>query len=238
MKKAMMLILCFLSFHAMAQSKPFEAGEYITEGGWGVMNIGPFENGYQSFEIFAVGGNAHVCELSGKIDRHVGVTEGGGCEIVFYRNDNGIEVVVDDEMYEACRSNCGSRASFDGHYLKPSQGCEGDAMKQTVDRSDELVRQGAYVEAESVLRELLTHCQVTLDHFDDGRLRNELAEIQARLNMKQACFETLQPWADLANETDEEVCRNRYQSPASCVEALPIVNSTRINLNKCAALPE
>jgi hypothetical protein len=238
MKKAMMLILCFLSFHAMAQSKPFEAGEYITKGGGGVLNIGPSENGHQSFDIYAVGGNGHVCEFSGEMYRHIGVTEGGGCEIVFYRNDNGIEVVVDDETYEACRSNCGSRAGFEGHYLKPSQGCEGNAMKQTVDRSHELVRQGAYVEAESVLRELLTNCRVTLDQFYDGRLRNELAEIQARLNMKQACFETLQPWADLANETDDAVCRNRYQSPASCADALPIVSSTRINLNKCAALPE
>ncbi|RUS66471.1 hypothetical protein CUZ56_01751 [Saezia sanguinis] len=238
MKKAMMLILCFLSFHAMAQSKPFEAGEYITEGGWGVMNIGPFENGHQSFEIFAVGGNFHTCDLSGKIDRHVGATEGGGCEIVFYRNDNGIEVVVDDEMYEACRSNCGNRASFAGHYLKPSQGCERGAMKQAVDRSDELVRQGSYAEAESILRELLSNCQTTLMHYEDGHLRNELAEIQAELNLKQACFQTLQPWTDLANKTDEAVCRNPPIAPAECDEVLSIVSKVRTNIVKCAALPE
>lgn len=118
MKKLIAIVLCFLSFHAMAQLKPFEAGEYIKEADSGVLRMGPFENGYQSFEIEANTG-FYSCNLSGKIYRHVGVTDGGDCEIVLYRTDSGIEVAMDDEMFLACDNYCDSMgAFFIGQYLK------------------------------------------------------------------------------------------------------------------------
>lgn len=246
MKKT--LTILFLSFacyfNAVAQLKPFEAGEYITEGGWGRLQIDPIQDGKQYFEIDTVNANGHSCTLSGDIIDRVSTLdpERNICQIFFYKDFNQIQVAVDNDVLSNCQMNCGARGNFSGAYLAPYTGCTTEEIATATASFENLVTSQNYEQALQTLTPIITNCQQTLGQYTDGYLRNQLAQVQANLHLKQDCLNTLQPWTELASKTDDLICNDpssyTYLPPTDCITTLDIVHDIRRNLEACLALPD
>lgn len=246
MKKALAILFFSFacSFNATAQLQPFQAGEYITEGGWGVLRIDPMLDGKQYFEIETANANGHSCTLSGDIIDRISTLsfEETTCQIIFYKDSSSIQVAVDSDFFTNCQMYCGARGHFTSLYRPPSEGCTTQEINSAISTFENLVELQNYEQALHTLNPILTNCQQTLSHYMDGRLRNQLAEIQAILHHKQDCLNTLKPWTELANKTDDLICNNpashTYLPPIDCYTTLEIVHDIRRNLESCLALPD
>ena len=67
MGRVVFLTLALLSLAAIAAEAQVQPGVYVTEGGWGVLKVVRAKNGATTFDIEAMGGNAHSCSLDGEI---------------------------------------------------------------------------------------------------------------------------------------------------------------------------
>jgi len=77
----MLTLLIFALFlsttcEVRAEQQQIIPGKYVTEGGWGNLSILKNNNGELAFEISALGANAHMCELGGKIKGAQATLEG------------------------------------------------------------------------------------------------------------------------------------------------------------------
>ncbi|WP_431113076.1 hypothetical protein [Variovorax paradoxus] len=210
---------------ANAQPANPPAGDYIYEGGAGSLRIK--SDGH--FDISTIGANAHSCALEGTIVRGKAKLEHGDCVVSFSFKGGNVE--VGNNGSQACRENCGMRASFAGTYIKPTPACTAKAVatarrtfKRQYDTKD-------YVAAQATLAPVLGDCDKTIDWITKGWILNDLALAQLRGGDRTACLKTLQPLAEGADKTDDGI-KGSYP-PADAEVFLPVVRAARTNLKLC-----
>lgn len=230
------VIGCILfSSLAFAQTPTFPPGEYLTEEGWGILNIKPAQQGRQKFELQSLGTNGHACVLDGEIYQGkatlIDERSKNRCDIGFKAKDTGIDVVI--TAPETCNWYC---RGFEDIYLKPTPGCDSASRAQTRETFKKLYDRKDYAAAERALAPLLTDCKKTLDWLEEGWIRNDLALTQAKRGNGAACKATLEPLMKDAAKTDDAVCNGdgTYLPLIECESYLPIVRATRVNLKWCA----
>jgi hypothetical protein len=228
-----------LFFLAAALSIPFPSsaqpaiapGAYVTEGGWGTLTIVKNKDGGLSFEISAIGSNAHTCGLSGEISSGRAVLEGEDdkpCIVTFEPAEDGVTVSDNDG---ACQIYCGARAGFTGRYLIPPAGCDAAAIQKSRNDFKRLYDKKAYAKALAKLEPVLDHCAPVILWADMGWIRNDLALTRYKMGDYTGCRSTLQPLEGDAGQTDEAL-RESYP-PADAEVAIPIAHATRTNLKLC-----
>lgn len=228
MMKRMLALFAFLPLAALAQAP----GEYVTEGGWGTLVVGPAKGGANPFKIDALGSNFHVCGLEGEIRGGKATLEGEEpkkpCIVTFKSTPTGLEVKGTEG---ACGQYCGMRAQFEGTYLKPAKGCAASEMKATRAAFKRQYDARKFDEARALLEPLHAGCGKMLFWIDEGWVRNDLAITQYRLGDRAGCLKTLQPLSEDAAKTDAQL-KDDY--PPSDWDAYSrVVRATRANLKLC-----
>jgi len=229
-----LIITLTLPQSLFAQRGALEPGIYVTEGGWGDLTVKRGKDGTVSFTIFALGGNAHMCDLGGEIrNGRATLTESvdadSPCIVRFEPMGAGIKVSA--ETYESCRYYCGMRANFEGDYLKPAPACLPKAIRKSRLDFKRLYDRKAYAEAVDVLEPLLKGCSKTMTWVDKGWIRNDLALAYHRMKRDDICLSLLKDFEADAAKTDEQI-REEYP-PADADTYWPILNAARTNLKLC-----
>lgn len=222
-----LLLACALP--VQAQLAP---GDYVTEGGWGNLSL-KSDAGGLAFQINAVGGNLHVCDIDGVVRAGVARVETGekgqACVVRFAPKDGGIQ--VSPQEGEPCRSFCGMRAGFEGLYFKPAPGCAAAEVKRGRAAFKRQFDQKGYTEARATLEPLIERCTKTLYGPDADWMRNDLAITLYRLKDNAGCLRVLQPLAELGAMSEAKV-REEY-APSDAEMMVPIARATRTNLRLC-----
>lgn len=215
-------------------------GEYIADGGLGQLSIAPVDgkgegsgaNQGAAFTLNAVGGNFHICDLEGRIVDGRATLESysdePACVVDFVPTQNGLEVNGTD----ACKQFCGARAWFAGTYLRPAPGCSNTEREATRAKFKRLYDGKRHAEALATLSPLTTRCARTLDRYEEGRIRNDIAITQYKLGQHAECLRTLAPYAEEAAESDETVLEG--YAPSEGDTWLPILKAARFNLGLCS----
>jgi hypothetical protein len=230
------LLIMAVPLTASSQQTNPPPGEYITENGWGNLIIKSGTAGTAIFSIMSIGANAHTCTLDGEIrngraELEADQKDGKPCTVTFRQKGNDIEVAA--ATFEECRAYCGARAGFDGLYMKPVKGCDSISIKKSRAAFKRLYDKKVYAEAKAELKPVLDGCKKTLYWIEDGRIRNDLAITEYKLGNTAACRQILEPLADDAAKTDEDL-RGNYP-PADAESYMPVIKATRTNLRLCGA---
>ncbi len=219
---------------SQAAENALRPGEYVTEGGWGIMTISVSKDRKTHFSLDAVGANAHICNLEGEVrdlQSRIDVDEPGKlCVVTFSPTPGGIDVASLDS--ETCRYFCGMRAHFEGEYLALPPECKDRERTAARERFKRLYDAKSYAKASETLEKLLNGCSKTLSWLDAGWIRNDLAITQYHLGRLADCRKTLEPLTTDAAKTEEEL---RKSLPPSDFDAyLPIAKATWHNSKLCA----
>ncbi len=209
------------------------AGRYVTQGGFGELDVQPAANGSAPFELSVQGANGHSCGLEGTIQggRATLPTMAGepDCKLVFETKPNG--VTVSSPTLEACRFFCGSRAGFDFEYLRLPEACTPERVRTQRAAFQGHYKTKRYRQAAPVLQQLLRQCETFLFWVDAGRVRNDLAITQYHLGDKAACRATLVPVASVATRNRSTL--KAQLPPADFEMFLPVAKATWHNLKLC-----
>jgi hypothetical protein len=228
-----LLLVMAIPLTVFSQQKTPPSGEYITEKGLGHLTIKRSNAGTTGFTIMAMDANGRVCDLDGEIRKGRAELEsskqGKPCIVTFTQKGNDID--VDSGTYNECRDYCGAGAGFEGLYLKPARGCDPPAMKKSRAAFKRLYDKKAYAEAKALLKPIIDGCAKTLDWFEDGWIRNDLAITEYKLGNLAACQQILKPLADEASKTDEDLADN--YPPADGDSHIHLIKATRANLKLC-----
>jgi hypothetical protein len=208
-------------------------GEYVTEGGWGVLTLKKERGQGIPFALEAVGANGHVCSLDGEIrnGRSVVSAEGSSPECIVSFVVQGESIDVAGNGVDSCHDFCGARAGFEGRYVRAPAGCSSAERAKSQETFNRLYKERKLSEASTALAPLLERCARTLSWLEDGSVRNDLAITQYHLGRYAECLETLSPLADDAAKSEDELRENL--PPSDFESFLPIVNATRTNLRLC-----
>jgi len=231
-------VVCALAMpaaHGRPAVQPLAPGEYVSEGGWGVLTLRTEADRRLLFELETVGANGHSCSLDGEIRNGrttvADAPEPVACVVRFIASGNGIDVSTNDAA--SCRSFCGTQAGFTGRYLRPLPGCDSLSRGATGADFKRLYEDGAYRDAQQHASRLLERCTPLLTWNERARWLNDLALTQYHLRQYDACVRTLQPLADDAAESNQALMDRL--APTDYENYLPIVESTRNNLRWCQA---
>jgi hypothetical protein len=231
---SVLMVILVSPLSLFAQGGSLEPGTYVTEGGWGDLTIKRTKDGTLSFNIFAMGGNAHMCDLGGEISGGRATLLDSGdknnpCIIRFSQKGSGVEVSVETD--EACRYYCGMRARFDGEYFKPAAACVPKAVNKSRQDFKRLYDKKAFAEAAAVLEPILKECSKTMNWLDKGWISNDLALTYHKLHRDEICMEYLKGLEEDAAKTDDKI-REEYP-PSDADSYLPIVKAARTNSKLC-----
>jgi hypothetical protein len=229
-----LLVIVVFPVCLIAQEVRPEPGTYLAEGGWGDLTIKRTKDGRITFTIFAMGGNAHMCDLGGEIRNGRATLVDSGdihnpCIILFRQKGTNVEVSVETD--EPCRYYCGMRASFEGTYLWPAAACLPKAINKSRADFQRLYGKKAYAEAVDVLEPIVKGCSKTMHWLDKGWISNDLALTYHKLGRDDLCLQNLKGLEEDAGKTDEQI-REQYP-PADADNYLPIVKAARTNLLLC-----
>lgn len=210
-------------------------GEYIPDGGGGLLSIAPATGKGASrgsaFSLESVGANFHLCNLEGRIVDGRATLESysdePACVVDFVPAKNGLEVNGTD----SCKQFCGARAWFAGTYLRPAPGCSDAEREATRAKFKRLYDGKRHAEALATLSPLPTRCARTLDRYEEGRIRNDIAITQYRLGKRADCLRTLAPYTEEAALPDEDALKGH--APSEGETWLPILKAARFNLGLC-----
>jgi hypothetical protein len=222
---------------AHAAEPTVKPGEYIAEEGSGTLKISSPSGGGVPFDLMAYGANFHECSLEGDIvsgQAKLETKEGAAtCVVSFARKGDGIEISRTDNCREYY---CGMRGEFAGLYLKPAAGCGRDALKSVRKEFKRLYDRKQYTSALAKLGPMPERCARTLDRYQGGDIRNDVAITQYKLGQRDACLRTLAPLEADAAMSDDDI-RNTYP-PGEATTWLPIMKATRFNLELCQKIPK
>lgn len=227
-----------LPLGAGAQASAPRPGSYETEGGWGQLTIKSGNRpGTLGFSIEAIGGNAHTCSVGGTLqgDRGVADDETGpeACAIRFTARGDRIE--VKPLTPENCRTFCGARASFDGTYLLPPEGCRPAQRKARRAVFLSAYQARRHAEALSTLSAFQRECGALLSWLEVDRVRNDLAVTLHHLGRDDECLAQLKATRGAQWSTEAEV---REGLPPSDADAyLSVAKATWTNQRLCGRKP-
>ena len=231
---SLLALACFVNVSFAGEA--VAPGEYIPDGGGGLLSIAPATgkgaNRGSAFSLESVGANFHLCSLEGRIVDGRATLESysdePACVVDFVPTQNGLEVNGTD----ACKQFCGARAWFAGTYLRPAPGCSNTEREATRAKFKRLYDGKRHAEALATLSPLTTRCARTLDRYEEGRIRNDIAITQYKLGQHAECLRTLAPYAEEAAESDETVLEG--YAPSEGDTWLPILKAARFNLGLCS----
>jgi hypothetical protein len=214
-----------------------KVGQYITEQGWGVLDVLQGKDGKRMFRLESVGANGHSCTLDGAIENGIATLKDDPdrvCKVSFAPIASGVAVA--DASDGMCRSFCGARAGFEGDYRVPPAGCNTGAVRASREKFKKAYDKKQYAEAESHLAPILSRCTITLNLWDDADIRNDLAITYFHLKNKSACLVALTPLAKLAADDDATIMDAFSFAPSDAEGRVSIAKATRTNLKKCNGL--
>lgn len=233
---AALAVVALFSQNAFSSSD-IKPGEYLRKGGSGTLTVKPTSANKQAFAIEAFGANTHICELEGVIQQNKAILDTGEgekkCVISFQVTKQGIDVIVKEPTHEQCRFFCGARASFDGMYLVPENGCSDAERQSTRKRFIDFYKQKNYAKAQAQLEPILQRCSKTLHMFEGGDIRNDLAITQYHLNDYAGCLKTLEPLVEYAGMTSDQLKENFAPSDAEVMAAT--AKAAKTNISLCSA---
>jgi hypothetical protein len=136
----------------------------VLEGGRGSLTID--QTG--GFAIDVLGANAHQCQLEGAVTGAQGKVTGDACAVRFEPDAAGIEVKVVEGGDAPCRAWRGARAWFEGHSLRPPEGCSTTAIDAARASFKQHSSAKAWALAKADLQPVLEKCTKVLFRFDLG----------------------------------------------------------------------
>jgi hypothetical protein len=221
-----LLLLLGLAVSTTSNAQSPAPGSYLAEGGGGTLRIHP----NQTFDLDTVGGNAHMCGLSGQLTGMRSALADSQCVVTFSKK--GRDLLVSTNGDASCRDFCGMRAGFEGLYIRPSSDCTISAVARTRKEFKLQYDHKQYSAAVQTLQPVLTQCARVLNWQDEHWIRNDLALAQLRSGDAAACRKTLEPLHELADMSDDDI-RSRPE-PAYTDTWLAIAKATRTNRKLCA----
>lgn len=178
-------------------STDIRPGKYILTDDSGTLVIRKGEGKKQlTFAIDTMGGNCHLCGVSGVISGNKGQADPWAddaseptCSIAF--SAKGTAITVTPLTEAACRNHCGARASFDGTYRLPPAACTAAARQKQRDASLRLHKAGRYSDAAQALEGLIHQCGSFMNWIEIDQARNDIAVAQYRKGEFAQCLTTL-----------------------------------------------
>lgn len=231
------------SHAAMKSSEPKpkiatpKIGQYLTERGWGVLDVLQGKEGKRIFRLNSLGTNGHSCTLEGVIENGIAILNDDPatvCKVSFAPTPFGVAVA--DATNGMCRSYCGARAGFEGSYSVPALGCSTQAVRASREKFKQAYDKKQYAEAELYLSPILSRCAITLDQWADSDIRNDLGITYFHLKNKSACLSTLAPLAKLAGDDDATIKDEYSYAPSDAEGMVNMAKAARVNLKKCNSL--
>jgi hypothetical protein len=221
-----LVLLIGLAASALSNAQSPAPGTYIYEGGGGTLNIHP----NQTFDLNTVGGNAHLCGLSGQLTGPNSALANSQCVVTIAKKGYDLQVSTNGDA--SCRDFCGMRAGFEGLYIRPSGECTASAVTRARKEFKMQYDHKQYASAVQTLEPLLTLCARVLNWQDERWMRNDLALAQLRSGNAAVCRKTLEPLQELSNMSDDEI--RAMPEPAYTDTWLAIAKATRTNRKLCA----
>jgi len=228
---------------SLPQSPPqsLPPGQYLTQGGWGTLNIMAPSHGAQDFSLRSLGAAGQACAMRGRIESTVEGTireararlekAGETCVLDVAPTGNGVQLRT--RTPQACAAFCGDTAEFAGDYLKPRAGCSRAAVRRRRDAFIGLYRQGEYARAREALAPVLADCGPVLFYAVEADVRNDLAVTLYHLGEHRGCRAVLAPMREIAESSDAQL-RTGFP-PFDPARHLRIARQTRHNLRLCRA---
>lgn len=234
------LLLCFLisPSKVFGSSTDLEPGEYVTQGGVGTLSISQNDEKKVFFSIHAAGTNGHTCsDLDGEIVKGRAVLKPypqfEPCTMLFERTTNGIK--VGPQLDPPCRAFCGARAGYNDEYFKVREGCDSYSVLRSRGEFKDLYDQKEFHRAEAILSKIVKNCEKVIPWIDLGWIKNDLAITQYHLRRKNDCLKTLEPLAEDASLSDEEI-KGKFAPVDADTYAdsyIAVVQAARTNLKLC-----
>ena len=243
MRRSYFLLAAAISLFAgaptLASAADPIAGEYATRPGWGSLVITGDEQAGRSFELFAMGSNGHMCELSGSLQGSSAVARSefaDTCRMNFYFD--GARVAVQAITGEACRSYCGMRAGFEGDYSILAPACAPAARERRKNEFLSDYKAGRHAPALAKLDSLESECGGFFDWLEADRFANDRAITLLHLGQPAECLAAL-AGTRAADSHDEESLDESVSLPPSDRDMyLPIARATWFNRERCKAAVE
>ncbi len=213
------------------------SGTYITDGGWGILEIERNKDGKSSFAIGSVGINAHTCSLEEVIVHGQAHLKSYGDEVclVSFSQERGTVTV---EATYACRYYCGANTSFDGDYRMVSPACIPAAIEHAHITFERLSKQGNDTAARDVFESVLHQCAKTLPELEElGPIRNDLAVTYYKLGDGAACRAVLEPYRVDAAKNDDAIDTYDY-APYEKKNYGALIATVRTTLSFCEKAEE
>lgn len=218
--------------HEPAAAAYLQPGEYITEKGWGRLQV-IRQKGDLLFSLDSVTGE-DSCTLSGEIKGVRGITKEDlipyKCVLSFSDGKHGIEISASTQ--EECKHFCGYNAGFEGTYMRAKSGCRQDEIEQIRKGFEQLYIKKNYKTALEKLSPILDNCLATMEWGEEGSIRNDIAITQYRRRLYDECLETLSPYAEDAKRDDDAIAED--WKPALADRYLSIVRAARANIALCS----
>lgn len=212
-------------------SSSLRPGEYITEKGWGHLQLSEQE-GVLTFSIESVTGEDY-CGLDGTIRGDQGSAEGdngpSACTVKFTGTPQGIDVSANTPV--ECKAFCGYNGGFEGPYLKVKDGCGRSDLERTRKAFKRLYDARDYKAALTALSPALANCLPTLEWEEEGGIRNDLAITQYKNGLFAECLVTLDKYVDDADKDDDAVIDG--WAPVLADHYLAIIRAARTNIGLC-----
>ena len=246
--------------HAARSAPPIEVGDYSDiDGGVGSLSIALREDGVMAFALQAQGANLHVCDVVGTIRdgqaRIEGFSTPGQVCVIDFRavtdpagptvgaapasGHNAIEVSVNGApgSFEACRTFCGMRASFDRTYYRMPAGCNAKARQETYSAFKLAEKDKNYRAGFDILQPLQSRCGRYLGWLEQDKVHNHLALMLHGLGRDVECLQELGRTA--AGSADDEAALEKgfVGEPMSFEAYLPTARTTWTIRRRCSGEP-
>ena len=223
--------MAFCAFASGADTLP--AGDFEDlDGPGGYLVIQPAVGERRAFELVAYGANRHTCGLSGNIEGHLGEASATGsssiCRVDFHPLPNAMRVETADGAgnFEACRTFCGMRASFDRTYYKPPPGCTRPERQALVEAFRQAEGAKEYGRALGVLQRVQADCGRFLGWIERDAVHNHVALTLHRLDKNADCLIELDK-TRASSAGGESALREQFPGEPMSLEAyLPTARTT------------
>ncbi len=229
------LLPCVLSLALHANAAPVEYG---TLGGRGTMLL---DREGRSVNLDVLGVNGHSCSVRGrlsgqKLDR---VEAEEGCKFQLQPKAQAVlTVVVDEAARDACRSNCGARAWFEGDYQPLPAACTQKGLARQQGDALRAYQGKRFDDAFRLWSQGLADCETTMHWSAIWRWRNDASIAAAHAGHAADCTRLSQAvLADVKRFTLEGETEPFTFAPGDAETARPLISAARHNLARCDAKP-
>lgn len=215
------------------------SGQYIAAGGQGRLTIGNTQTGKTAFKMEIDGANGHSCSYEGGIGAGKAKLStddpAQSCVLDFAVSDTSITVTAEGACHDYF---CGMRAYFQKDtFLRTAPGCGDKERAITRGQFNKLYKAKGYGKAVLVRQPLLTDCKTTMNEYEAGQIRNDLAIAQFHNGQAKECQATLAPIIDAYGGSMEGLTEamqlHRETEPSVYETELAIAKAAWYNIKLC-----